>query len=402
MQDFAFMTWVQETTFLGIPLWSLILALAAAATTYVVIQVVLHLLTRRAETWAAQSSNATAQSVADVLAGTSRFLVLMVALLVGASMLDLPGRWENRLSQLWFVAVALQMGMWGMRAIGLGVGRYVARHSSAGMTQVSASATLLSWGLRTLLWSVVLLAILSNVGVNITAFVASLGVGGIAVALAVQNILGDLFASLAIAVDKPFEVGDFIAVGDVTGTVQMIGLKTTRIRSLQGEQVVMSNTDLLKRTISNYRLMETRRIVFSFGITFDATAEQAEAVPQVVRKIIEGMPQLRFDRAHFKAFGGSSLDYEVVYIVQDPGYAVYMDLQQAINLAMMREFKAMGVEFAFPTRTVHIATVPEAAVSALSGGPASGPRVPSTEIDAQAALPAAPIKAPTAEVNAHR
>ena len=358
MHDAAFITWVQETAFLGIPLWSLLLALAASVATYGVIQVVLGLLTRRANTWAAQSSNSTAQALADVVAGTSRFLVLMVALLVGASLLDLPGRWESRLSQLWFVAVALQMGLWGMRAIGLGVRRYVDRHSSAGMTQVSASAMLLSWGLRTLLWSVVMLAILSNVGVNITAFVASLGVGGIAVALAMQNILGDLFASLAIAVDKPFEVGDFIAVGDITGTVQVIGLKTTRIRSLQGEQVVMSNTDLLKHTISNYRMMETRRIVFGFGVTFDATPEQAEAVPQVVRKIIEGLPQLKFDRAHFKAYGASALEYEVVYIVQDPAYGVYMDMQQAINLAMMREFKTLGVEFAFPTRTVHIATTP--------------------------------------------
>ena len=358
MHAAAFITWVQETAFLGIPLWSLLLALAASVATYGVIQVVLGLLTRRANTWAAQSSNSTAQALADVVAGTSRFLVLMVALLVGASLLDLPGRWESRLSQLWFVAVALQMGLWGMRAIGLGVRRYVDRHSSAGMTQVSASAMLLSWGLRTLLWSVVMLAILSNVGVNITAFVASLGVGGIAVALAMQNILGDLFASLAIAVDKPFEVGDFIAVGDITGTVQVIGLKTTRIRSLQGEQVVMSNTDLLKHTISNYRMMETRRIVFGFGVTFDATPEQAEAVPQVVRKIIEGLPQLKFDRAHFKAYGASALEYEVVYIVQDPAYGVYMDMQQAINLAMMREFKTLGVEFAFPTRTVHIATTP--------------------------------------------
>ena len=382
MHDAAFITWVQETAFLGIPLWSLLLALAASVATYGVIQVVLGLLTRRANTWAAQSSNSTAQALADMVAGTSRFLVLMVALLVGASLLDLPGRWESRLSQLWFVAVALQMGLWGMRAIGLGVRRYIDRHSSAGMTQVSASATLLSWGLRTLLWSVVMLAILSNVGVNITAFVASLGVGGIAVALAMQNILGDLFASLAIAVDKPFEVGDFIAVGDITGTVQVIGLKTTRIRSLQGEQVVMSNTDLLKHTISNYRMMETRRIVFGFGVTFDATPEQAEAVPQVVRKIIEGLPQLKFDRAHFKAYGASALEYEVVYIVQDPAYGVYMDMQQAINLAMMREFKTLGVEFAFPTRTVHIATTPASLQAA------STPSGSAEVLSAQSAAPA--------------
>lgn len=358
MQPSTFMTWVQETTFAGVPLWSLCVALAATTATYAAILVVLHLLTRRAKVWATQSHSGMAQTMVDVLEGTSRTLMLVVALLVGASLLDLPGRWESRLSQLWFVAVALQMGLWGMRAIGIGVRRYVERHSSSGMTQVSASATLMSWGLRTLLWSVVLLAILSNVGVNITAFIASLGVGGIAVALAVQNILGDLFASLAIAVDKPFEVGDFIVVGNVSGTVQVIGLKTTRIRSLQGEQIVMSNTDLLKQTISNFRMLERRRIVFTFGVAYDTTPEQAEAIPGVVRKLIEAQPQLRFDRAHFKAFGASSLDYEVVYIVEDPAFNVYMDLQQSINLGLLREFKAMGVEFAFPTRTVHIASAP--------------------------------------------
>jgi len=352
------LAWIQEATFAGVPLWSLSVALAAAVATYAAILVVLHLLTRRTRVWATQSHSGMALTLADVLEGTSRTLMLVVALLVGASLLDLPGRWESRLSQLWFVAVALQMGLWGMRAIGIGVRRYVERHSSSGMTQVSASATLMSWGLRTLLWSVVLLAILSNVGVNITAFIASLGVGGIAVALAVQNILGDLFASLAIAVDKPFEVGDFIVVGNVSGTVQVIGLKTTRIRSLQGEQIVMSNTDLLKQTISNFRMLERRRIVFTFGVAYGTTPEQAEAIPGVVRKLIAAHPQLRFDRAHFKALGASSLDYEVVYFVEDPAYSVYMDLQQSINLGLLREFKAMGVEFAFPTRTVHIASAP--------------------------------------------
>eukprot|EP01037_Dinobryon_pediforme_P000046 gene46-46_t len=358
MPPSTFFTWVQETTFAGVPLWSLCVALAAAVATYAAILVVLHLLTRRAKVWAKQSHSGMALTLVDVLEGTSRTLMLVVALLVGASLLDLPGRWESRLSQLWFVAVALQMGLWGMRAIGIGVRRYVERHSSSGMTQVSASATLMSWGLRTLLWSVVLLAILSNVGVNITAFIASLGVGGIAVALAVQNILGDLFASLAIAVDKPFEVGDFIVVGNVSGTVQVIGLKTTRIRSLQGEQIVMSNTDLLKQTISNFRMLERRRIVFTFGVAYGTTPEQAEAIPGVVRKLIEAHPELRFDRAHFKALGTNSLDYEVVYIVEDPAYNLYMDLQQSINLGLLREFKAMGVEFAFPTRTVHIASAP--------------------------------------------
>ncbi|MCW5234952.1 mechanosensitive ion channel family protein [Verminephrobacter eiseniae] len=362
MQYDAFADWVRQTSFAGLPLWNLMLALAAAVASYAVIGLLLRLLTGRAKTWAALTDGAAARTVVDVLEGTSRPLMLVLALLIGASLLDLPGRWENRLSQLWFVAMALQMGLWGRRTIDIGVRRYLERNGPANAAtvtaQVSASATLLSWGLRSLLWSVVLLAILSNVGVNITAFIASLGVGGIAVALAVQNILGDLFASLAIAVDKPFEVGDFITVGSISGTVQVIGLKTTRIRSLQGEQIVVSNTDLLKQTISNFRLLETRRIVFGFGVAYGTTPEQAQAIPGLVRRLIEAQPKLRFDRAHFKAFGASSLDYEVVYFVEDPAYGVYMDLQQSINLGLMRELQALGVEFAFPTRTLHIASAP--------------------------------------------
>jgi small-conductance mechanosensitive channel len=382
MQDSPFMAWIQETTFLGVPLWSLLVAGAAAVATYVAILVVLALLTGRAKRWASQSESGMATTVVDVLEGTSRLLVLLVALLVGASLLDLPGRWESRLSQLWFVAVALQMGLWGMRAIGIGVRQYVARHSAAGMTQVGASATLMSWGLRTLLWSVILLAILSNVGVNITAFIASLGVGGIAVALAVQNILGDLFASLAIAVDKPFRVGDFVVVGDVAGTVQMIGLKTTRIRSLQGEEVVMSNTDLLKQTINNYRPMRERRIVFAFGLPYDTPVDKVEAVSGIVQRVVQALPQLRFDRAHFKAFGTHALEFEVVYIVEDPSFNVYMDKQQAINLGLMREFASLGVQFALPTRMVHVASVPPAADGTAEGGaraygPASSALAPS-------------------------
>ena len=169
MPPSAFLSWVQETTFAGVPLWSLLIAVLAGVATYLGILLALSLLTGRARAWASQSHSGVARAMVDVLEGTSRFLMLVAALLVGASFLDLPGRWENRLSQLWFVAVALQMGLWGMRAIGIGVRHYLAQHASSGMTQVSASATLMSWGLRTLLWSVVLLAILSNLGVNITA-----------------------------------------------------------------------------------------------------------------------------------------------------------------------------------------------------------------------------------------
>jgi small-conductance mechanosensitive channel len=233
------------------------------------------------------------------------------------------------------------------------------KHASAQQVgtapQDTVSATLIGWALQTALWTMVGLAVLSNLGFNITAFIASLGIGGIAVALAAQNILGDLFASVSIALDKPFEVGDAIASGSVSGTVEHVGLKTTRLRSPSGEQIVVSNTELIKDSLKNYKRMQTRRIEFKFGITYDATPEQAAAVPGIVRRVIEAQPQVKFDRAHFTSFGESSLDYVVVYIMQTADYGVYMDTQQAVNIALMREFAAIGVEFAFPTRTVVLA-----------------------------------------------
>lgn len=235
-----------------------------------------------------------------------------------------------------------------------------------------------SAGARGAVWVVVVLAVLSNLGVNITAFVASLGIGGIAVALAVQNILSDLFASLAIAVDKPFEVGDSITVGDVTGTVERVGLKTTRIRSLGGEQIVMSNAELLKRTVANFKRLQTRRVLFSFGITYDATADEVAGVPPLVQQLIEADPLLEYVRAHFKGFGQNALNFEVVYRVKDPSYDVYMDRQQALNLALMRALQARGLNFAYVSNTLQVVGLPG------SGG-RSGPQPDAPDIVPQPA-----------------
>jgi small-conductance mechanosensitive channel len=278
--------------------------------------------------------------------------------------------------------VAVQLGLWGQQALTQGL-QYQARRQ-AGVTgtgaALSASATLLGWGLRGALWVVISLAVLSNMGVNITAFVASLGIGGVALALAVQNILGDLFASLAIAVDKPFEVGDSITVGDVTGTVERVGLKTTRIRSLGGEQIVMSNAELLKRTVANFKRLQTRRVAFTFGLSYNASADEIAAVPPIVKALIEADEKLEFVRAHFKGFGQSSLDFEVVYRVLDPSYDVYMDRQQALNLALMRSLGERGLSFAFVVPAVNVVAATPARqqvdgtpATAASAGPGALP-----------------------------
>jgi small-conductance mechanosensitive channel len=197
---------------------------------------------------------------------------------------------------------------------------------------------------------------LDAMGFNITTLLASLGIGGIAVALAVQNILGDLFASLSITMDQPFVIGDFIIVDQCVGTVQFIGLKTTRIRSLSGEQIILSNSDLLKSRIRNYKKMLERRVIFWFAIGHSTAVEQVAAVPGQLKRIIEERPQVRFDRAHFQEFNESGLKFEVVYYVLDPDYNLYMDIQQAINLGMLRAFRAEGISFSFPGRTLMLQT----------------------------------------------
>ena len=357
-----FPIWFETTSFLGITLDDWTIALVSAVLSYFVMTTVLRLaqtrIHRKADEKAALEGDGVIASVrpllAQVLDQTSRWLLLAAAVLIGLHLLDLPSRWADRVSQLWFVTVALQLALWGAKVIELLMQRYLSRHASGGTPQASVSSTLIGWALHTALWTVVALAVLSNLGFNITAFVASLGIGGIAVALAAQNILGDLFASVAIALDKPFEVGDAIAnsSGTIAGTVEHVGLKTTRLRSASGEQVVVSNTELLKDSLKNYKRMETRRIEFKLGITYSATPEQVAEVPQIVKRVIESHEQVKFDRAHFTGFGESSLDFVVVYIMQTANYATYMDTQQAINIALMREFANLGVEFAFPTRTV--------------------------------------------------
>lgn len=322
------------------------LAALAMALVYASLSLGLRLALARAEALAQRSRSDLDDLLVAVAAGTRRWLLAGVALLVGLNLLDLDPIWQQRLDQGWFALLALQLGLWAQRAIGLLQRRYLRRHARAGGSPMTASATLMGWALRSALWAVVLLAVLSNLGVNITAFVASLGVGGIAVALAVQNILADLFASLSIAVDKPFEVGDSIKVGQVSGTVEKVGLKTTRIRSVNGEQVVMSNTDLLKQTVFNFKRLEQRRVVFNFLLRHGAPADQLAQVPGLLRGLVQDQPALQFLRAHFKGFEEAGLAFELVYRVQDASFDVYMDAQQAINLGLMAGVQRLGLAFA--------------------------------------------------------
>ncbi|MBW2550586.1 MAG: mechanosensitive ion channel family protein, partial [Deltaproteobacteria bacterium] len=184
--------------------------------------------------------------------------------------------------------------------------------------------------------------------------VAGLGIGGIAIALAVQNVLSDLFASLSIVLDKPFIPGDFVVVGDMAGSVEHIGIKTTRIRSISGEQLIFSNADLLGSRIRNFGRMRERRVVFSLGVTYQTPADKLEGIPGMIRESIEAQDQVRFDRSHFASYGDSALNFETVYYVGSSDYATHMDILQAVNLAIYRKFASEGIEFAYPTQTLFV------------------------------------------------
>jgi len=195
---------------------------------------------------------------------------------------------------------------------------------------------------------------MDNLGFNISAIVAGLGIGGIAIALAAQAILGDLFSYFVIFFDRPFEVGDFITVQDKVGTVEYTGIKTTRVRALSGEQLVFSNTDLTNSRIHNFKKMQERRVVFKLGVIYQTPASQLEQIPKIVRGIIEKHNDVRFDRGHFATFGDFSLNFEFVYFIIGSDYVKYMDTQQSINLEVYREFENRKIEFAYPTQTLFV------------------------------------------------
>lgn len=224
--------------------------------------------------------------------------------------------------------------------------------------QKSETGTEQSWLLISPLIRVIflllgLLFLLDNLGFDIAALIASLGIGGIAIALAAQGVLQDLFSYFSILIDRPFEIGDVLAVGDFVGSVEYIGIKTTRLRSLSGEQIVIANTDITGSRIRNYKRMQRRRVVFGFGVTYETPPEKLQEIPKLVKQIIEADPNAQFERAHFVSYGDFSLNYEVVYYVLSPDFNLYMDVQERINLALKQAFQERGIQFASPTRLLY-------------------------------------------------
>jgi small-conductance mechanosensitive channel len=300
-----------------------------------------------------------------VLSRTATPFFVIVALFLGIQALDLGSRAEKIAISAMTIAMFWQMGIW-VGAIAQAWIAHKRRQSLTADRAALGSLGIIGFIVNAVIWSFVVLLTLENLGIDITALVAGLGIGGIAVALAVQNIFGDLFASLSITLDRPFVVGDFLSVGDVLGTVETIGIKSTRVRSLSGEQIVMPNADLLGSRVRNYGRMMQRRVVFATAVAFDTRIDALERIPSMIREIIEAQADTRFDRSHFAKHGAGSLDFETVYYVNSPDYNRYMDIQQQINLRLHDGLRKLGVELAYPTQKLLVASLPEANVSAAN------------------------------------
>lgn len=318
----------------------------------IVIAIVKRILLVRLKQWALKSSTKIDDFVIETVERKLLPLGYFAAFYISIQLLNLPGAFKRVVD----VVGALVLTYFVVRFV-MSLAKYVIEiywkkkemdASKRNMTQVMLGI------IQVAIWILAAALLLDNLGIKIAPLIAGLGIGGIAIALAAQAILGDLFSCFSIFFDRPFEIGDFIIVGDFPGVVEYIGIKTTRVRSLGGEQVVFSNTDLTNSRVRNYKRMEKRRVVFKLGLTYQTTTDQLKDAKKIITGIIENVEDAVFDRAHFSSYGDFNLEFEIVYYVLSPDYNKYMDIQEEINLKIKEEFENKEIEFAYPTQTLYI------------------------------------------------
>jgi len=342
-----------EQVYFGNALQNWLIAVLILVAFFALLKVVQNAVIHRLERLAQATDNQIDDLIVSMLRQTKFLIILVASAYVASQTVALKPSIAASWQKIVILMLIFQGGLWASAGITFSLKRTLAKR----MDQDASSATtvgLLGFVARVILWVIVFLLILDNLGVNITGLVAGLGIGGIAVALAVQNILGDLLASLSIVLDKPFVVGDTIVVDRLTGTIEHVGLKTTRLRSIDGEELIFSNNDLLKSRIHNYKRMQERRVILAFGVTYQTPPAKLTRINEIVQSAVEAQPRVRFDRVHFKQYGDSALNFEAVYFVTDPDFKLYMDAQQAINLDIFRRFQEESIEFAYPTQTVYV------------------------------------------------
>jgi small-conductance mechanosensitive channel len=343
----------EESMWLGNPVSDWMTAIATAVAVILIFRLAIRFWQKFFSKAIAQIDEAKVQVIDRMVVKTSTVVIAVAAFEFVLRPLTLPGWLEHPLRGAYWIGVAYQCATWLTIAFeGLVESSVSSKDRQAGY---ATSLNVIKFIGRVGIWTGAILIALDNLGVNVTTLVTGLGVGGVAVALAVQSILGDLFASLSIVFDRPFEIGDTIAVAEMTGTVEHVGLKTTRVRSVNGEQLIFSNSELLKSRIRNLKRMEERRIVLAFGLHYETTSENLRQTPDIIKNVVDGIAGARFDRASFLRFGESSLEFELIYFVKSPEFAESLNVQHQVNLGITEALRSSEIQFAYPTRTVHLA-----------------------------------------------
>jgi small-conductance mechanosensitive channel len=322
---------------LGLAVWS-------------VLSLVRRLVAARSKRHAADRRSTPIRLLFYLAGNTKQFFFLALSLYAAQEGLTLTPRLQHAVWNVALMLILVQVGLWAGRALRF----YLEiKEMERGSDRLFAgSLDIINFVARMLIWSLLILVALDNLGVNITALLAGLGVGGVAVALALQNVLGDLFASLSIALDKPFVVGDSLNIDTYTGSVEHIGIKTTRLRSETGEQIILSNADILKSRVRNYGRMPEQRILTTLRVAYATPTEVLTGIPQLLEGIVRGQVSARFERCHLKTLGESSLQFELSYFAQQPKLNPTLDIQHVVNFQIISEFRRLGIEFALPTQHV--------------------------------------------------
>jgi small-conductance mechanosensitive channel len=339
----------------SIKLW--LISAAIIIVVYIALVLLKRLIEGYIDKWARRTETQFDDFLVDLISNTKNIMLLIFAIFMASKTLEIKQNIRDIIDVFTMVVLLLQVGFWLNAVISYLIQRQVSKQLKSNASEATTLSALGAVA-KGVVWVLLGVMALDNVpGVEVSTLIAGLGVGGIAIGLAVQNILGDLLSSLSIVLDRPFVIGDFITVGDFSGTVEHIGIKSTRLRSLTGEQVVFSNSDLLGSRIRNYQRMNRRRVVFSFGVTYQTSHEMLVKIPNIVREIVDPKENVTFDRAHFKSYGDSALNFEVVYWIESSDYNMYMDIQQDINLCVFYEFAKNDIGFAYPTQTVFVEKV---------------------------------------------
>lgn len=339
-------------SFLGNRISDYLMAIATVVLGAIALKLIERLIIGRMKRWARRTSTPVDDDLVRLL---DRFLA--VGGFLGIFYISINGlRLHPILSQMVDVVFIIIITVLAVLCLGALVDygiRFYATTQQPDNPGLERSLSALTPAVKVVLWAVGLVFLLDNFGLDISAIVAGLGIGGVAIALASQGVLQDLFSYFTILFDRPFDLGDFIIVGESVGTVEYIGIKTTRLRSIDGEQIIIANTDLTSSRIRNFKRMERRRAVFHLGVTYETGLGKLHDIPDMIRKVIEATDNVLFDRAHFSSYGDYSLNFEVVYIVTTGEYAAYMDAQQAINFAIKEMFDQHGIEFAYPAQVTY-------------------------------------------------